>query len=265
MFFPSFLFYLLNVYNKTQVLTLNFNFMPNWCDTTIQVLSRKFKSAKKNAEAVKQFKDFVKKFQEANKNKKFEEKEFLEIFYPMPASLNIASGSTTENGIAVLLSQKYKDHSKIDEIMQYEWVKKDKTIKTREDLIKYLLQPTDYGDNSPVANLKEAQIAIDNIKKYGCKDWYDWRVQHWGTKWELDISDINIGKYDLTICSMTAWTPPLNGVTKISEDYPLLHFTVTYAEPGCGFQGAAEIEEGSCSNFYEDYTQDEENEEDDDM
>jgi len=227
--------------------------MPNWCDTTINISLRNYKSDKKRKEAEQQFNEFVKKFNDANKDKKDSEQKFLQLFYPIPETLHIAEGTTTDCGMAVVLAQKYNDFSKIDEIMQYEWVKKDKTIKTREDLIAYLLEPTELGEKTPMANVEEGELAIENIKEYGCRSWYDWCVKNWGTKWDLDISDVQVHGFNMTIYSMTAWSPCLEGVTEISKDYPLLHFQVDYAEPGMGFQGFAEIHDGICNDNCSEY------------
>lgn len=230
--------------------------MPNWCDTTIQVSLKPTSSKNEKAEAQKQFDEFVKKFEEANKdNKEIENYSFLRVFYPIPKDLNITSGSATDNGIAVLLSSKYNDHKKIDEMLEWPWVKNE-GITNREDLIIRLTT----GEHKDCTNLKEGQQAIDNIVKYGVKDWYEWCIQNWGTKWDININDINTNPNHLTICSSTAWSPCLEGVTKISEDYPLLHFRVDYAEPGMGFQGYAEIENGDCDDTCGDYdySQDEE-------
>ena len=46
---------------------------------------------------------------------------------------------------------------------------------------------------------------IDNLKNYGSKDWYDWCVKNWGTKWnacgtEFDESNPTQIKFD------TAWS-----------------------------------------------------------
>jgi hypothetical protein len=229
--------------------------MPNWCDTTIQVSLKPTSSKEEKAAAQKQFDEFVKKFQEANKDVKIDNHSFLSVFYPVPEELKITSGSATENGIAVLLSSKYNDHSQIDKMLDYKWVK-DEGITDRDDLIIRLTT----GKHKDCTNLKEGQQAIDNIVKYGVKDWYDWCVQNWGTKWDLSVSDIDISPSHLSICSSTAWSPCLEGVVKISEDYPLLHFRVDYSEPGMGFQGYAEIENGDCDDTCGDYdySQDEE-------
>lgn len=229
--------------------------MPNWCDTTIQVSLKPTSSKEEKAAAQKQFDEFVKKFQEANKDVKIDNYSFLSVFCPVPEELKITSGSATENGIAVLLSSKYNDHSQIDKMLDYKWVK-DEGITDRDDLIIRLTT----GKHKDCTNLKEGQQAIDNIVKYGVKDWYDWCVQNWGTKWDLSVSDIDISPSHLSICSSTAWSPCLEGVVKISEDYPLLHFRVDYSEPGMGFQGYAEIENGDCDDTCGDYdySQDEE-------
>ena len=91
---------------------------------------------------------------------------------PRPDSLNITSGSSTSNGIAIL---KYRagDPTAINGIMGYQWATE---FATPEDLINYMLEKGS-------ANLEEAQKALDNIRDYGHQDWYSWSTSNWGTKW----------------------------------------------------------------------------------
>lgn len=229
--------------------------MPNWCETNIRItLGENLKKSQKE-KAKKQFAELLRKITENNPNG-----DFLNILYPIPESLKITSGSATEDGIAVIMSTKYNDHTLIDRIFNYPWVAKEKRIKDRDDLLIYLV-------NENGANLEEGQMAIDNIAKYGCKSWYEWCTQNWGSKWDLSSMEVEeYGEAEIQINSQTAWTPPLAGITKISEEYNLLNFFVEYKEPGCGFQGEADIEDGNCNdNCGEyDYSEDEldDNEED---
>ena len=63
--------------------------------------------------------------------------------------------------------------------------------------------------------------------------WYDWRVNHWGTKW--DAYDVEVG-YDagdeLEITFNTAWSPPEPICEALRDQYPDLSISWFYDEPG---------------------------------
>jgi hypothetical protein len=92
--------------------------------------------------------------------------------------------------------------------------------------------------------------------------WYDWRVANWGTKWDLDQSQVAvapIGKnYDPTyypyefcwsVSFQTAWSPALGLFQKVSEQHPDILIEYKYIEEGMAFFGVATIEGGEV---YED-------------
>jgi hypothetical protein len=74
-----------------------------------------------------------------------------------------------------------------------------------------------------------------NLKKYGYKDWYDFCVANWGTKW--DVSEMNVAMDGTKIVASfdTAWAPP----GKVYERLHELGFKVCahYYESGCCFVG----------------------------
>jgi hypothetical protein len=66
--------------------------------------------------------------------------------------------------------------------------------------------------------------------------WYDWACENWGTKWDL-CDDQTTGNFDgITLDFMTAWSPPIAFIVKVSKDYPDLRFALSYNEPAmdCG-------------------------------
>ncbi len=76
----------------------------------------------------------------------------------------------------------------------------------------------------------------ENLEKFGFKNWYEFQVARWGTKWNAyEIHTLDDEPDTLTIQFDTAWSPPV-GI------YQMMHekgFKVeaTYCEQGCDFIG----------------------------
>ena len=100
----------------------------------------------------------------------------------------------------------------------------------------------------------------EGIKK-GLPDWYTWRLQHWGTKWDVDNSSLvedtseyrNEGgsdkkpsyslhymKYEFT----SAWHPPLIALVRLSREIPSLKIELEYSEVMNNVHGQCIIEDG---------------------
>jgi hypothetical protein len=81
----------------------------------------------------------------------------------------------------------------------------------------------------------EAQME-SNLAKYGAKDWYDWNVANWGTKWDVTLENVE-RKDDNTITASfdSAWSPPIEAYAKLED----LGFEVDakFYEPGMAFCG----------------------------
>ena len=104
--------------------------------------------------------------------------------------------------------------------------------------------------SSPIKDDKLAEVFME---KYGAKDWYDWRVKNWGTKWDVAISndekypDTHLTEESTTGLSYnfnTAWSPPIEAITKLSEQYPDVTFNLSYEEE-TGWGGEVEFENGA--------------------
>ena len=94
---------------------------------------------------------------------------------------------------------------------------------------------------------------VDVIEAFGCKivedrsqAWWDWRVTHWGTKWELydvDIPTIEYQEdeeheqYSVSLPFSTAWSPPVEWYDYVTENYPAISIDASYEEFGCCFAG----------------------------
>lgn len=91
-----------------------------------------------------------------------------------------------------------------------------------------------------LADVENKKMLID---KYGAKDWYDWCIDHWGTKWgDCDLyidggPNREEGTSTLELQYETAWGPALEALTHISTMFPKLVFYTFYREEGMGFSG----------------------------
>ena len=90
-------------------------------------------------------------------------------------------------------------------------------------------------DNPEQIALEAAQKS--NIEVHGYKDWYDFCVNEWGTKWDVggdgyEAQDIPGG---LMLTFESAWAPPLNAYEKMLALGFKIH--ATYFEGGMMFAG----------------------------
>jgi hypothetical protein len=76
--------------------------------------------------------------------------------------------------------------------------------------------------------------------------WYDWCIENWSTKWDVNETFEDENGY---ICFDTAWSTPALVILHLSEKYNDLSFEVLYADEdlgsNCGryvFKGGDEIE-----------------------
>lgn len=159
---------------------------------------------------------------------------------PMPKSLELTSGSITEMAIFYAFTQK-------DEIGRKEIVE---LLKNKEEFmygnlweeIKHYYHsghfkdieskaktyiPEDVAKELNIKTLEELGDAyISNLKQYGSTTWYDWCVEHWGTKWGASRCQSD----NHTIIFETAWATPEPIFEKISEEFPNDIIKVEYAD-----------------------------------
>ena len=82
-------------------------------------------------------------------------------------------------------------------------------------------------------------------EEYGASDWYEWRIENWGTKWDAAETIILENSVDeLCVCFNTAWAPPTEWLKKVSLRFPNLNFVMDYMEEGQGYCGVLDISDG---------------------
>ena len=113
------------------------------------------------------------------------------------------------------------------------------------------------ADDSP-EQIQLVAAEESNLKKYGYKNWYDWCVSEWGTKWNAggsDNADMQIdwdedGDDSIALFQFdTAWAPALGVMQKLMDDHPELSIECRYYEPGVGFFGVWTDGSDRCYEF----------------
>jgi hypothetical protein len=109
---------------------------------------------------------------------------------------------------------------------------------TYDDLETYVLQGWKADDiHEYVAAWTKEQLEKAK-EKYGKGGWHwlGWREEHWGSKWaDLFTTVDEIDDTYVKISFASAWGPLLPAILHISNDYPLLTFSVEYQDEGYNY------------------------------
>jgi hypothetical protein len=103
------------------------------------------------------------------------------------------------------------------------------------------------GDDADPEQIKLQEQTMHNLSTYGYANWYDWCVNEWGTKWDVDaIETIELeGDVDhITFGFDSAWSPPTGAMEYLMDQ----GFTVRlyYYEPGMAFAGIFDENGDDC-------------------
>lgn len=101
------------------------------------------------------------------------------------------------------------------------------------------------GNKSQQYRYEMHQFQMDlNKRIFGYKDWYDYCVSEWGTKWDVgyrsesdNLAEIQVGEgqHFVEVSFESAWSPPIEAYDKLSDlGYRIEAY---YYEPGCAFCG----------------------------
>ena len=102
-----------------------------------------------------------------------------------------------------------------------------------------------YGDGEKQAALERQ--TLDNIQLHGYGNWYDFCVNRWGTKWEVDTKgSVDFDGQTVEVSFESAWSPPC-GVYEalVEQGYDVVAY---YYEPGMGYLGKWD---NGCDESYE--------------
>ena len=140
------------------------------------------------------------------------------------------------------------DHHGDDSIFSF-----NRLIPMPVELINTTSPPTIKATQAEVDDHNSTDVAVQNRtqavtqdmvealrEKYGACDWYSWANNEWGTKWQPSNIELEAETDYLVYHFDTAWGPPEGIWGAIQEQFPKLHITWFYDEPGmefCGYLG----------------------------
>ena len=93
------------------------------------------------------------------------------------------------------------------------------------------------GTTSPAPLEGKVQPLVD-----GHDNWYDWRVDNWGTKWDVDADQLELSEDGTTISGWfdSAWAPPIHAYEHFLEQNEDCSIKSHYYEGGMDFGGCWE-------------------------
>lgn len=156
---------------------------------------------------------------------------------PMPKELEIECGSRTEEGLR--LYRKFLSEVPTDSL----------TVPPEQEQA-YLTEHPDI--NREVWEL--GRSAWNNLQTYGASGWYDWRCEHWGTKWDAYGFDeaLPLEHPDGIIAFQTAWDAPHPVMEALAERYPNLTMEHEWADEDIGYNcGMRVYRNGECDEEFE--------------
>ena len=193
--------------------------MPNWVRTRLTFNGEKNRVA--------EIKELVKTTGKDDEGRDYTNEFDFNKVVPMPEELNIASSSSGECGMRYLI---LKDKHLIS------WTDDDRSFMERMEKQK------EKNPNRFNEDIKLGKKYLRNISKYGYKDWYNFRCDKWGTKWNSSEAEWIA---DDCVEFETAWGFCYPIVQKISEMFPDVAIEFSYSDEDCSSNtGTGTIKDG---------------------
>jgi len=145
---------------------------------------------------------------------------------PMPPSLDVTSGSTSDDAMALASYvdklQPWRREFNLGTVSLYEQFKlphNQKEFKSVDAMAHHLMT------NEP-GLLTLGRKLMDNIAQHGAPTWYEWRNMNWGTKWNAYDQSFEETSRALKYTFHTAWDTPRKVLVKLKDTFHRLKFDI---------------------------------------
>lgn len=175
---------------------------------------------------------------------------------PMPESLNIEAGSTTDEAIAYYVTERLTipiEQTNLSELISNNF-SDNWAHKVVSRITPWAKNASDEDKDKMYLLGKQYML---NKENYGFFHWYDWRIENWGTKWNSEDVCLDGNTFGFE----TAWSPCSPVILALAKRFPEAAFRYVYDESGMGFCGAEEYRNGKLvysleADFHETYLED---------
>lgn len=222
--------------------------MPNWVKNIIHIQG----PAEDIAKAIELMRD---------KDPKYPNDVNFNNIIPKPERLNIVSGGYDRHYVALYIrtlsesEKRYLQNILMIRPLGYygNYLKKyaeSFTMDIPEEKLqrmKEMLTRDEYKSISPTSMEDLGKAYIDNILEYGHDTWYEWSIDHWGTKWNACKCKIGDDYMEFE----TAWSAPFPVIATLSHQFPELIFYHEWADEDLGYNcGKREFRNGVVVDDY---------------
>lgn len=138
------------------------------------------------------------------------------------------------------------------------WCNNSITIQGPADKILALWAAANAGDDESL--LQALRPMPEALKETvadggGGLNWYNWRVDNWGTKWDiscegLELVTVGDGTAIISGWADSAWSPPIDAFRAYANENEDVYLEIRYFEPGMSFIGLWDSEGGDA--YWED-------------
>ena len=150
---------------------------------------------------------------------------------PMPESLNVAWGSSTDRAIAYYVTERLT--IPVEQTNLKDLVHNSFSDDWATEVVSRIKKYIDEGGTDDWDKVYEAgKQYMYNREHYGCYTWYEWCCRHWGTKWNACEPDWSLD--DGMLVFQTAWSAPFPVIEALAQKYPDLEFTHRWADEDIG-------------------------------
>jgi len=167
---------------------------------------------------------------------------------PMPDSLMIDDISDASWALHVLYYKPKSEATDADPYGEEDWDDTDKykaPYSTDEEIRKRFDKLPEARKEQSIELAKQYKHNIDN---YGCKTWYEWSCENWGTKWNSSQPEAEGDEIRFD----TAWSTPYPIFKKLSEMYPEATLRIDFADEDIGQNcGTYELKNGNELSYEE--------------
>lgn len=145
----------------------------------------------------------------------------------------------TNNLVKSPITERLKDLEKARENLEKQHSPKE-FVSTDKNFIEYCKET-----NQKITPENYGKQVLENILLYACTDWYDWAINSWGTKWDLENTywddDTNSIEYE------TAWDIAEPIAIEISKQLQIPLFVYWSEEQFTQYGGIMEIHNGEVT------------------